>query len=46
METASSFETSTQNYFATQRIMSEEDTLIVITVRASDNAQEVFLASS
>jgi archaellum biogenesis ATPase FlaH len=46
MEAASSFDTSTHNYFATQRLMSEEDTLIVIAVRASNIAEEVVLAFS
>ena len=34
------------NYFATQRLMSEEDTLTVIAVRASNIAEEVVLAPS
>jgi hypothetical protein len=44
MEAVSSFETS--HYFDTQRDTFEEDTLIVIAVRASNTAEEVVLASS
>jgi hypothetical protein len=46
MEATSSFDTSMHNYFATQRLMSEDDTLIVIVTRASNIAEEVVLASS
>lgn len=46
MEAVSSFDASTHNYFATQRLMSEEDSLIVIVARASNIAEEVVLASS
>jgi len=46
MEAASSFETSTHNYFATQRLISEEDNLIVIAVRVSNIGEEKVLASS
>jgi hypothetical protein len=46
MEAASSFVTSTHNYFATQRLTSEEGTLIVIAVRVSNIAEEVVLVSS
>jgi len=46
MEAASSFETSTHNYFATQRLMSEEDTPIVIAVIDSNIGEEMVLASS
>jgi hypothetical protein len=46
MKAESSFETSTHNYLATQRHISEEVTLTVIAVRASNITEKVFPASS